>query len=413
MVETKKAHIYTVSGLTRDVRMLLDTTFPEVWVEGEISNFRVPSSGHCYFSLKDSGSMLKCVLFKRSSSRLRFNIEDGMHVLCFGRLGVYEKQGQYQLYVDIIEPKGKGALYIAFEQLKEKLQKEGLFDEKHKKSLPFLPGRIGIVTSGTGAALKDILKVLGRRFSGVGIMVYPVKVQGDDAKYEIAEAIKAFNDHNKHNRDPGGESGAVDVLIVGRGGGSLEDLWAFNEEIVARAIFESDIPVISAVGHEIDFTISDFVSDRRAATPSAAAELAVPEKTVLMDRIGSLNLKLDSTIKNIFDRSRARLSELSESYVLKEPVNVILQLEQQVDEYARRIFTEAEHYTDIKKSMIDIAAGRLRALSPLSVLERGYSITFKDGKTVKNARALKPDDRIVTRFAEGRSASRVESVKSD
>lgn len=251
-------HIYTVSELTREARMLLESAFPAVWVEGEISNFSIHSSGHMYFSLKDENAVLNCAMFRSENQQLKFGPKDGMQVLCFGRISIYDKQGRYQLYVQTMEPKGLGALQLAFQQLKERLQKEGLFDAAHKKPIPFLPQRIGIVTSPTGAAIRDILNISTRRFQNIHIIINPVRVQGEGAAIEIANAIKEFNEYAK-----------LDVIIVARGGGSLEDLWSFNEEIVARAIYDSKIPVISAIGHEVDFTIADFVADFRAPTPSA------------------------------------------------------------------------------------------------------------------------------------------------
>ena len=264
----KEYAVYTVSGLTRDIRFILEDTFPKVWVEGEVSNLKLAVSGHTYFSLKDDQAVINCVLFKRSATGgVAFKIEDGMHLLCSGRISVYAQRGSYQLYVETAEPKGQGALSAAFEELKKKLHKEGLFDEAQKKPLPFMPMRIGVVTSPTGAVIRDIIKVARRRFANVEITLRPVKVQGDFAKEEIASAIAEFNEYNrKISRDYPGEH-PIDVLIVGRGGGSLEELWPFNEEIVARAIYDSEIPVVSAVGHEVDYTISDFVADLRAPTP--------------------------------------------------------------------------------------------------------------------------------------------------
>ncbi|MFQ5952626.1 MAG: exodeoxyribonuclease VII large subunit, partial [Candidatus Omnitrophota bacterium] len=240
--------VYTVSELTRDIRLVLEGSFPEVWVEGEVSNFKIYSSGHAYFSIKDENSVLNCVMFRNNSSRVDFAVEDGLHVLCFGRISVYDKRGQYQLYVSKIEPRGKGALQLAFEQLKEKLRKEGFFNVERKRPLPFLPMHIGVVTSPTGAAVRDILKVARRRFANVEITLRPVKVQGDEAKHEIAQAIEEFNEFNHYLVETESEEHPVDVLIVGRGGGSLEDLWPFNEEKVARSIYASEIPIISAVG---------------------------------------------------------------------------------------------------------------------------------------------------------------------
>ncbi len=273
--------VFSISEITKNIRSVLEENFSGVWVEGEISNFKFHTSGHMYFSLKDEFSQIQCVMFRSENAKLDFDPKEGLSVVCFGRVSVYPVRGQYQLYAERMEPKGLGALQLKFQQLKEKLKKEGLFDEARKREIPYLPNRIGIVTSIDGAALKDILNVLDRRFSTVSILINPVAVQGAGAAASIAEAIEDFNRLKN-----------VDVLIVGRGGGSLEDLWAFNEEIVARAIFNSRIPVISAVGHEVDFTIADFVADLRAATPSAAAEIVMPMKEELILRISDLKLRI-------------------------------------------------------------------------------------------------------------------------
>jgi len=411
MEEQVLKRVYSVSELTRDIRGVLEDAFREVWVEGEISNFKAHSSGHCYFSLKDDNSLLKCVLFKGASSRLKFKVEDGMSVLLFGRISVYDKQGQYQLYVDIVEPKGKGALYLAFEKLKDKLYKEGLFDEAHKKKIPFVPLRVGVVTSPTGAAVHDILNVARRRFANIEITICPVKVQGDGAREEISRAIGDLNEYNEWITTSGSGDPPVDVMIVGRGGGSLEDLWAFNEEIVARAIFASKIPVISAVGHEVDYTIADFVADRRAATPSAAAETVIPRREELEERAGSSAARLRSAITAKLEILDTELENLSTSYVLREPVNSILRFEQEVDDLARRAFVKAEHTVAIEESELETLEGKLNALSPLAVVKRGYSITFKNGAIVKDVASLQAGDRLVTRFAQGEASSRVEEVR--
>jgi exodeoxyribonuclease VII large subunit len=408
---SEKVQIYTVSQLTQNIRSLLEGSFPEVWVEGEVSNFKIYSSGHAYFSLKDDKSLLNCVMFKGNSSRLNFAVEDGMHVLCYGRISVYDKRGQYQFYATTMEPKGKGALQLAFEQLKEKLRKEGLFDEEHKKPLPFLPFHVGVVTSPTGAAIRDILKVARRRFANVEITLRPVKVQGDEAKNEIVQAIEEFNEYNDYLIETESEEHPIDVLIVGRGGGSLEDLWSFNEEKVARAIYASRIPIISAVGHEIDYTISDFTADFRAPTPSAAAELVIPLKKDLKERISDFLTGLSSSVKAKIDILEREVKNLRESYVLRTPMNVFLQLEQQVDDLARSMTASALHCAELKGKEFGIALGKLEMLSPLSVLERGYSITFKKDKAVKEAKKLKIGDILQTRFARGKAFSKVERVE--
>ena len=320
MNEQKEKRIYTVSEVTKYVRVILEDSFSSVWIEGEISNFILHSSGHMYFSLKDAGASLKCAMFARSNAKLKFKPKDGMKVICFGKISVYEARGDYQLVAEEIEPKGIGALQLQFQQLKEKLQKEGLFDQEHKIEIPFLPTRIGIVTSPTGAAIRDILNIARRRFSNVEIIINPAKVQGENAKDEIAKAIRQFNKLKN-----------IDVMIVTRGGGSLEDLWPFNEEMVARAIYESEIPVISAVGHEIDFTISDFVADFRAPTPSAAAELVIPRKEELIGLISTATTRLNNALTSKVNRLTEHLKAVKDSYILRQPLNLIVQYEQTID----------------------------------------------------------------------------------
>ena len=402
--------VYTVTGLTKDIRFVLEDTFAEVWVEGEVSNFTVSSAGHAYFSLKDKASVLNCVIFKGNSSRLSFDVEDGLHVLCCGRVSVYDKRGQYQLYVSRMEPKGKGALQLAFEQLKKKLYKEGLFSQERKRALPLVPMTVGVVTSPTGAAIRDILNVARRRFANVEILIRPVRVQGDEAKKDITQAIKELNEFNRHIAKTGGKEHPIDVIIVGRGGGSLEDLWPFNEELVARAIFDSEIPVISAVGHEVDYTIADFVADFRAPTPSAAAELVIPIKEDLIARLGSHVDRMYLAVKRRTELAGKEVARLKDSYVLRAPMNVLLQISQQVDDLARSALSRVTHAVELAEKDLAGALGKLRALSPVAVLERGYSITFRAGKVVKNSGELDNGDILVTRFAEGKAASRVEST---
>ncbi len=368
-------YIYTVSQLTSSIKIILEDSFKNIWVDGEISNFKA-SGGHFYFTLKDDKSELKCVFFKSSNEKIKFEIKDGMQVLCCGKISIYEQRGVYQLYVAKMEPKGVGALQLAFEQLKERLFKEGLFDEAHKKEIPLIPERIGIVTSTTGAAIRDILHVLNKRFSNLEVIIIPVKVQGDEAKEEIAGAIEEFNRLKN-----------VDVMIVGRGGGSLEDLWAFNEEIVARAIYNSKIPVISAVGHEIDWTISDFVADKRAPTPSVAAEMVIAEKSRLID-------KLDEIEKKIRDF----------------PLDMVMEYEQRLDEIEDNMSMRFSHYIELKQGDFKLLLEKLQILSPVGILDRGYSISFKlpDRKIIKSAMGLKKGDLIETRVSKGSFKSRIE-----
>lgn len=367
----EQPHIYTVSELTRNIRIILEDSFPDIWVEGELSNLRTPSSGHIYFTLKDEYAQLPCVLFRMNANTIKFELENGLKVVLSGRITVYERSGQYQLNVENIEPKGLGALQLAFEQLKIKLAREGLFDPAHKRPLPFLPQRVGIVTSPTGAAIRDIMHVLNRRFSNLNIIINPVRVQGDGASREIAKAIEEFNQFTP----------PCDVLIVTRGGGSLEDLMPFNEEIVARAIYNSKIPVISAIGHEIDYTIADFVADVRAPTPSAAAETVVLKKEDLTKQLRISLERLHLAMRNELESLEDSVKSLASSYALRHPFNLIAQWQQRVDSLG----------------------GRLSALSPLSILSRGYSISFllPEKKLIKDAGILKLNDVVETRVAQG------------
>lgn len=370
--------ILTVSEITEDIKEVLENVFAEIFVQGEISNLRSPSSGHVYFSLKDNRACLRCVLFRNSGLRLAFRPADGMQVIAGGRIGVYERDGQYQLYVNTLEPKGAGALQLALEQLKEKLSKEGLFEEARKKPLPFLPSRIAVVTSPTGAVIRDILRVLERRFSKVQVTLHPVKVQGEGSAQEIAEAIRQAN-----------ELATGEVVIVARGGGSLEDLWSFNEEAVARAIYASDIPVISAVGHETDWTIADLVADKRAPTPSAAAEIVVPESAQLHERINSLLRHLWRSLSDVVPQHQQRIDDLCE-------------------EMKRCIEAKFQE----KKLLLEGLRNQLGSLDPLSILSRGYSVTTTlDGKSaIRSAAGLKAGDRLKTRLAEGSFVSTIEEV---
>jgi len=391
--------IYSVSEITRDIRLLLEDSFTKVWVEGEVSNFLMHSSGHCYFSLKDSESVLTCVLFKNAAYKLKFKIKNGMNLICRGRISVYNKRGQYQLYAEEIEPKGVGSLQLAFDQLKEKLSKEGLFDSDHKIAIPYLPERIGIITSPTGAVIRDMLHVIERRFPNMHIILYPAKVQGDGACQEIREGIEAFN--NLEN---------VDVIIAGRGGGSLEDLWAFNEEVVARAIYDSDIPVISAVGHEIDYTIADFVADLRAPTPSAAAELVVRRKEDILQDIKAKQERLKQALGNRADMLRKHLDGIMQRYAFKQPKFLIEQYQQRIDERISTLRQNMLHYMAIRRENVTTARARLDALNPTAILSRGYSITVSHpaGEIVKDASRIKRGMRIKTRLAKGEVVSKVE-----
>ncbi|MDD5020080.1 MAG: exodeoxyribonuclease VII large subunit [Candidatus Omnitrophica bacterium] len=370
--------ILTISELTRDLKEVLENIFQEVCVEGEISNLRLPGSGHMYFSLKDTQCALRCVLFKNAGVRLKFAPADGLSVVASGRIGVYGRDGTYQLYVNALEPKGTGALQLAFEQLKNRLAQEGLFDEGRKKALPFLPEAIGVVTSPTGAVIRDILQILERRFPQAHVVINPVRVQGEGAAVEIARAVGEFN-----------AWGGVDVIILARGGGSLEDLWSFNEEVVARAIYASHIPVVSAVGHETDYTIADFVADKRAPTPSAAAEMVMPSRAELDERIGHL-------VRHLW-RSLA---------------DVVPQHSQHIDDLSDRMRRALVNIFEEKRIQLDGFCRELEALNPLAILRRGYSVTMRqDGaKALRSVRGMSAGERIRTRFADGSCVSRVEEI---
>ena len=387
----------TVSELSQTIRGALDREVGEVWVVGEISNFRVPPSGHLYFTLKDDKSQIGAVMFRRQGQGLAFEPQDGMEVLCFGRVSVYAARGDLQLYVEIMEPRGKGALYLAFEQLKQRLAAEGLFAAERKRPLPLLPCSIGIVTSRHGAALRDMLRILDDRFPERHVIVRAVKVQGDGAAAEIAEGIADLS-----------RSGLVEVMIVGRGGGSLEDLWAFNEEIVARAIFSSAVPVISAVGHEVDFTIADFVADHRAPTPTAAAEMVVAQREDLAECINGLAGRFLRSLQNRLAAEREALDGLARR--LTDPRRRLRENQQLLDDLSLGLWRRFQDRVTHFKRRLAHGSERLNGLSPLAVLERGYSIThaMPDAKIVKESASLKLGDRVRITFARGKALCRVE-----
>ncbi len=401
-MNSERRTILTVSELTRSIKESLESNFPDLWVEGEVSNVRVPSSGHLYFTLKDAESQLKCVMFRHRNQSLKFELRDGTLVIARGGITVYGKRGDYQLLVEMLEPKGRGALQLAFEQLKEKLEKEGLFRDEHKKTVPLLPMRIGIVTSPTGAAIQDILNVIGRRFSRVEIIINPVRVQGEGAAEEIAMAIQEFDG-----------MGDVDVLIVARGGGSIEDLWAFNEEVVARSIFNCRIPVISAVGHEIDYTIADFVADLRAPTPSAAAELVVAEGSKLLERVSTARERITFTIEAYLSRLMDRVKTLQEGYGFRSFEDRLRQYVQQADDLGENLRLRMETVLRLQKSYLENIAGRLITLGPESVLGRGYSLAFKlpERKIIRDAAIIEKGDRVEVKVQHGSFISRVEKIE--
>ncbi|RJP73560.1 MAG: exodeoxyribonuclease VII large subunit [Candidatus Abyssobacteria bacterium SURF_17] len=442
-------YVYTVTELTRTVKATLEEAFGYVWVCGEVSNCRLHGSGHLYCTLKDEQSQLNVVFFRNDVARLRFKLEDGLQVNLRGRISVYEKRGSYQLIAATAEPVGYGALQLAFEQLKKRLAEEGLFKEEHKKPIPRFPQRIGIVTSPTGAAIRDILHVLDRRFSTVEVVLYPSLVQGEGAAEQIAAGIRTLD-----------EEGNVDVIIVGRGGGSLEDLWAFNEEIVARAIYQCETPVVSAVGHEIDFTISDFVADLRAPTPSAAAELVVAERETVLSEIARLRESLAGLAAEYITQFEHRLELARSSYGFRRAPDLLLQCEQQVDDlHERMLELQQRRYEDLRNKAITAAkrlftvrpdraitawhdrlkvahrmlqerirnalafrkaamaelAAKLDSLSPLSVLARGYSITYHlpTGRILVDSSLANAGDRVRVRLSQGFLACMVETVEDN
>jgi exodeoxyribonuclease VII large subunit len=398
------AEIYTVSEITKKIKEILEGNIPKIWVEGEISNYTLHTSGHRYFSLKDENSQIRCVFWRFRNSSLRFEPEDGMQVIALGNITVYQRGGQYQLDVVLIHPAGIGKLELEFQRLKEKLAREGLFDEEHKLPLPEFPETIGVVTSPTGAAIRDIIKIIHRRFPSVRIILNPVRVQGKGAAEEIAQAIAEFNQYKK-----------VDLLIVGRGGGSLEDLWAFNEEIVARTIYDSEIPIISAVGHEIDFTIVDFVADLRAPTPSAAAELAVKDRTELLKEISSYSRKLLTIQSNLIEYSKQRVNALMESYGMRRPMDFVVQRSQRLDDLLKTLIKSTKNSFEFRKKSLSLVLGKLNVLSPLAVFERGFSLTRKlpELNVIKDASLLKVNDSVEVKFLKGKIESKVKKIKKD
>ncbi len=388
--------ILTVTELTRRIKNVLETDFNDVVVTGEISNFKRHTSGHIYFTIKDEKSSLSATIWRSRAVNLTFTPHDGMKVIARGSITVYEVRGSYQLDVVSLKPLGVGELHIIFEKLKQKLAVEGLFDESNKKPLPEYPERIGIVTSPTGAAIQDMLNIISRRFPSVEIILYPVKVQGAGAAEEIAEAISDLNKYGK-----------VDVLIVGRGGGSIEDLWAFNEEVVARAIYASKIPVVSAVGHEIDFTIADFVADLRAPTPSAAAELVVRNRYELIDNIRNFLYTMQQSLLSKVDDNRSRVAGLVSSYAFNNPVDEVRQFSQRIDELERLLNINFIHKFKSTKQYIAGLTDRMNSLNPENVIKRGYAIVYKNSHIVDSSHNLALSDNINIQFKDGNVAAAI------
>ena len=445
-MNTAERRVYTVSELTASIKTTLEEGFPMMWVEGEISNLRTPGSGHAYFTLKDEGAQISAVLFRGRGRRVRFELEDGMQVLAFGGLDVYAARGQYQLVVEMMEPKGLGALQLAFEQLKRKLEAEGLFEESRKRPLPAFPRVIGIVTSPTGAAIRDMLNIIGRRFADLHILITPVRVQGDEAPAEIVQALVHLQ-----------EIANLDVIIVGRGGGSIEDLWAFNDERVARALAACRVPVISAVGHETDFTIADFVADLRAPTPSGAAELVVREKLAVMETLADLYARLKQAMTAEVSARRERVDFLLRRRVLTDPARALRDIYRRLDDLQGRLrlglrasqrhithrvalatgalrsrnplsriaaasallsqlrvrlASSAAHNAKTSRARFAEVVGRLESLSPLGVLARSYSVTrLPSGEVVRSATQVRVGDALEILLHQGALGARVTEVR--
>ncbi len=389
--------IVGISELTRRIKRLLEGGFSSVAVQGEVSNFKHHQpSGHLYFTLKDDNASLNAVMWRSRASMLSFTPVDGMKVVASGRITVYEVRGNYQLDVLGMRPLGTGDLQIAFERLKQKLFEEGLFAEEHKLPLPDYPGRIGIVTSPTGAVLQDMLNVLRRRFPGVEVVIAPVKVQGPGASLEIAEAIRVLNSLN-----------LVDVIVLARGGGSLEDLWPFNEEIVARAVYNSILPVVSAIGHEVDYSIADFVADMRAPTPSAAAELIVPERSAIIEVLRNNAYTMQEYLTTTLKSHKESIRHLLLSYTFNKPLDLLRQMNQRIDELHRTLGVSMEHIHALTVSRMNGLRQRMESLNPELILRRGYAMVYRDTDIISSSSALRARDEIRVRFSDGEKKSLV------
>lgn len=395
----EEAHL-TVSQLTRRIKSCLEDGIGRVMVEGEISRITRPASGHVYLTIKDSGAVLDVVMWRSSAARLRFSPAEGEQVIVRGEITVYEKRGNYQMVASSIQPVGKGNLQQQFEELVARLREEGLFDPAHKKPLPPIPSTVGVVTSRTGAAVRDMIKVLRRRMPGVRIVLSPCLVQGETAAADIVRALSALE-----------RWGQCDVIIVGRGGGSLEDLWAFNEEPVARAIYAASTPIVSAVGHEVDMSVSDLVADLRAATPSEAAEAVVPDMNEYVKMIAGYRRALAQALLSRIRDARTRLNALARSSILRRPMDMIRQRQQQLDESFSDLTNTMKSVVEHNHNQLSLASARLEGLSPLSVLSRGYSVTtLKDGTVLRHTDDITPDTEIHTRLSRGELISVVRGI---
>lgn len=392
----------SVSELTEQIKGVVEASFPSVWVSGEISNLARPQSGHVYFTLKDEAAQIRAVMWRSTASRLPFDVNDGLNVVCRGRIEVYRPRGIYQIVIEALQPQGIGGLELALRRLRDKLAREGLFDARRKQTLPAFPRRIAIVTSPSGAAIRDFLQVVQRRWQGMHVLIVPTRVQGDGAAQEIAAAVKTAARIRP----------APDVVVVARGGGSLEDLWAFNEEIVVRAVAGCPIPVVSGVGHEIDVTLTDLAADVRALTPSEAAEHVVPSAEDVRAGLRGVAVRLAAALRHRARLARTRLDAVARHTALRRPTDRIHQLARMTDELAARANRAVRERYRESRQRIDALAGKLDSLSPLGVLRRGYSLTVKDGKPVADAAHLTEHDEIETRFARGRAISRVLTVRA-
>ncbi len=401
---TPTPKVFTVNELNNYVKNVLDNdeNLKYVYVTGEISNFKAHYSGHMYMTIKDETASVKAVMFAGNASKLRFMPENGMKILALGTVSLFPRDGSYQLYISTMQPDGAGALSIAFEQLKKKLEAEGLFSPLHKKKLPLFPRRVGVITSSTGAAIQDIFNVLGRRYPVAEVVVRSAKVQGEGAAQDISAAICEFNEQN-----------GADVLIVGRGGGSVEDLWAFNEEVVARAVFNSKIPVISAVGHETDYTICDFVADLRAPTPSAAAEIAVPDIFELKSDLQSYQAHIFNLTKNVIVNEKARLEAIQKSSALKDPALKIQDNKRELLYISEKLFDITQNTLQGERLKLSSLTGKLDALSPLGVIARGYALVDKNDSVVSSVKKLKEGDSVAVRLADGSFNATVTEVYGD
>lgn len=407
LVPAAAGKVISVGELTRTLKELVEQAFPWVWVAGEISNLARPSSGHIYLTLKDAEAQLRAVIYRSTALRLRFDPHDGLEVIVRGRLTVYPPRGEYQLLIEELQPKGLGARELALRQLKEKLFKLGYFDPSRKKPLPTFPKRIAFVTSPTGAAVRDMLEILARRWPHCEVCVCPARMQGDGAAQEIAAAVRFLNRLHQAN------TLLHDVLILGRGGGSSEDLWAFNEEVVAHAIFQSVIPVVSAVGHEIDVTIADLVADRRALTPSEAATAVVPDRAELLFGLGDFAERLRTAVLERLQERRLRLEDLAGRRAFRLPLERVRDQERRLDDWSERLGRAVQRRLEAARERIELFAGQLASLSPLNVLGRGYSLTRRevDQAVVRNSDQVKLGDRVVTIVEHGRIVSRVEALQ--